>query len=149
MREIKFRAWDGEVMHHFGLQDISAEGAVTGSEHGCFDLFNGERIGEIMQYTGLKDKNGKEIYEGDILEFDDYYFEGLGNGGTGYSEWRRKRGEVKFDNSMFVVGQDFGLAMIIRDARLEDEHYEFEDNELTGWYVIGNIYENPELLGQK
>jgi len=65
-RPIKFRAWDGETMSKpFVLSDIC-------NECGTYNGPTGHSMGEceIMQYTGLKDKNGKEIYEGDILEID-------------------------------------------------------------------------------
>ena len=69
-----------------------------------------------MQYTGLKDKNGKEIYEGDIL---------LTNNQT-YNY------EVKFEDCSFgVQTKHYGFINLIGCGELE---------------IIGNIYENPELL---
>lgn len=74
---------------------------------------------ELMQYTGLKDKNGKEIYEGDILHFKDPH-----DGIIGTVEWA-----------------DFGW-------QVTNDYFDqqFEDTPPDEWEVIGNIYENPELL---
>lgn len=106
---------------------------------------------ELMQSTGLKDKNGKEIFEGDVLKFNDewaeYCHEGYVDGsveGINYAEVERGEacfefGKTKYsDSSLFIL--------------MEDEHLNFKDfikNEDFEFEIIGNIYENPELLEDK
>lgn len=73
-----------------------------------------------MQYTGLKDKNGTEIYEGDIVKC------------------RHGIGVVKFHNASFVFDWDFNALNELMHVWKEDSVLQVE--------IIGNIYENPELL---
>lgn len=85
---------------------------------------------ELMQSTGLKDKNGKEIFEGDVLELKDCG-ETIGN--------------VK-------VYWDDSLALFQLDAIIVDEKapiYKVVDDENYSYIVVGNIYENSELLEDK
>lgn len=137
-REIKFRGkrldngeWVyGDLTHGF-------------SQHHTF-IDDQEVLSDTVgQYTGLHDKNGREIYEGDVLEYDFYYFEGINNGATGFAEWRRQAAEVCFVDGCFTVDEQ--LIIWLADAE-EDTDYEFEPDYEKGLKVIGNIHENSELL---
>ena len=134
-REIKFRAWDGEKMHHSNLLALH-EGFTW--DHGRKYLHDSTQWENedgfcwspaLMQYTGLKDKNGKDIYEGDIIN---------SKRGNGYDFDADYAFAVKFDNGAFRSDNtDVLLWDYIRPKRI---------TELTNYEVIGNIYENPELL---
>ena len=124
MREIKFRAWSKEEgMINVARLDI-ADGSlykrlITGK---AYDYWNDVIL---MQYTGLKDKNGTEIYEGDIVK----YANELENGIF----------EVKYGSCRF-----YGLWIEATFMDITtDLFYLGCSNELE---VIGNVYQNPELL---
>ena len=111
MREIKFRAWNKveKVMY-------------TDAINNCKDSFNmilkHLQIYDVMQFTGLKDKNGAEIYKGDIV---------LSHNITYICKWNRYRCEFAW----YSLSNDYIYP--IGDARLHLE-------------VIGNVWENPDLL---
>jgi len=117
MREIKFRAWDKNTKTLIRDVFVLTPGATIingrGLAHDCV----------LMQYTGLKDKNGVEIYEGDILQI---------VGGT-----MRALATVRFDEGSFLVNNPVGGDLTLRDAQLIP-HATIE--------IIGNIYEHKELL---
>ena len=118
---MEFRAWDLEDKGMFDVLEINLSGQhVTYFDGAPRDREYPEEI-VLMQYTGLKDKNGKEIYEGDILngDFPDVVF------------WDNDRGQWGLRNS---ENPDDTLWEIKRDNNPE---------------IIGNIYENPELLEEK
>ena len=141
MREIKFRAWHKERKEMFwwdimwGNHYSSGSGYIGmvpfGEARKYYGLSgeNREEIDpnncEIMQYTGLKDKNGKEIYEGDIVIW--------------YVNNQKVTAPIIFEDGMFFMGKAI------------DKSYGLVCNDwLRGEYeAIGNIYENPELLEAK
>lgn len=105
-----------------------------------------EKIEEetVGQYTELKDKNGKEIYEGDIVEFED----------TGEEGYEYKEG-FDFNNIAQVVYEN-GIYTLANFGESDNSYYatDCSDEEILeevlrngNCEVIGNIYDNPELLG--
>jgi len=117
MREIKFRAWNGEYM--VSPEYIDRKGVAHWRENSIPESFT-----ELMQYTGLKDKNGKEIYEGDVIT-------------CVYSN----TGDDIRHKAIVEWVEDFcGFEPWVRYDS-DCQWYDGGDPE-----IIGNIYENPELL---
>lgn len=129
MREIKFRAWDKkhkEMADPFTIPWALTFQPPSGQFRGWDDCV-------FMQYTGLKDKNGKEIYEGDNIKFSFY---------NGYSNLHYAEEAVIYWNKELVHFEWMSarrLAVSLGDRNLQS-------NELISKEVIGNIYESPELL---
>jgi uncharacterized phage protein (TIGR01671 family) len=127
MREIKFRGWDGHNMHP--PEDLTQ--SPTHRE------WLGKVDFELMQYAGTKDKNGVEIYEGDILERKyDYYFS--------LNKFEFARGVVTYSPS-----NGFSLTKVMVKFNGSDKWVKSRPiNSLHDFKVIGNIHENPEILEQ-
>ena len=119
MREIKFRAWNKNTKQMIDLKAITPL-ALDISANGIFLPFRDDLI--LMQYTGLKDKNGQEIYEGDIVKHLTYG----GNYPVTYS----------CENTGYGLKTRRGSMHLCSDCCPNLE-------------VIGNIYENKELLDGK
>lgn len=128
MREIKFRAWlkEDEKMANVETMDFTDKSIQYLKRSEIINVYILRRESfddvELMQYTGLKDKNGKEIYEGDILFFRDE--------------------NMKY----IVVWQD--AAFIIKSIEIRkysEKMYWLDDTEIC-CEIVGNIYENKKLL---
>lgn len=138
MREIKFRAWDGKANNYvYGLTIRDIYDAGVFGERSDIDTPAIGNPGNYVfgQYTGLKDKNGKEIYEGDLLKADDQI----------------RPYEVLYRCAKFMIERqmhpNFGdkdYGWIIAD--LTESHYFDGDEKVKDCEVIGNIYENPDLI---
>lgn len=145
MRDIKFRAWDKAFRKMFKVISVGYEGKETLAWRFPFE---DERVGwssagwevgkecDLMQYTGLKDKNGKEIYEGDVLTSHEYPFQDDGvYNYHGVVEWADEA-------AAFVITK-----RVVNPKRrgISDGIAEYME-EMDSFEVIGNIYENAELV---
>lgn len=119
-REIKFRAWDKDSNKMLPWAMM-----VTGFLQG---FLNKKYNVELMQFIGLHDKNGKEIYEGDIVCLDNHDI---------------LKAEIIYEFNGFYFKW-----INIRCANVRGRLTEPIFNNIYLWEIIGNIYENPELLEQ-
>ena len=126
MREIKFRAWDSAKKIMRSVVNIYTH------SHSVFVLVREATGGPpelirtecLMQYIGAKDKNGVEIYEGDII-----------------------RGNARRNQADYVIRWCEGKCGFIADPLIADRVWPGLNQGTTIYYeVIGNIYENPELV---
>ena len=131
MREFKFRVWDIEDNEMFYNKDICFISPydnlvrIENDEYnfmGSYAKYGSNLI--LMQYTGFKDIKGQEIYEGDILAHQDYW-------------WIR----IEYDSGSFMVRD-------VDKVRYNNKicNIPIGDFDISKWRVIGNIFENKELF---
>src|SRR5690606_31224652 len=141
-REIRFRIWDTVLKTMMPDFDnwIDFHGNYWTTPDERWDTKNTEIVRGhnyiLMQFTGLTDKNGKEIYEGDIVNFHSFLFAGYSDAGSpdGPDEvFEDMIGPVTFYEGSFGVDIGFGHVPLSAHDDIE---------------VIGDIYRNPELIKQ-
>ena len=115
MREIKFRIWNPTLESMAMVEKVEYLG-FTGILHNNI----GHKEGKWMQYTGLKDCNGKEVFEGDIVASEKY------------------KGSVQYSNGYL----DYRVYTT-------PEHCYFRLSELQPIEVVGNVFEHPHLLAME
>jgi uncharacterized phage protein (TIGR01671 family) len=147
MRDIKYRVWDvvnKEYSYPGSKEFLLSMSGYLYDGLGC--IYDEEHI--VQQYTGLKDKNGIEIYEGDIVSYgcDTQYYESVvaykAPTFIGKNFFYKQNHSWKRDAVWDVVWKKHGLDAL-------NENYYRCDMSIVGHNfieVIGNIYENPELL---
>lgn len=128
MREIRFRAWlpeekEMQMVHDIHFNEDGSFWRIRFYSEGHNYVIQGANKYELMQFTGLKDKNGKEVYEDDIIEFE--------NQGKYVIIYRE-------DSAMFYVRPTTNGEQIPIWLEYSNQNCPYE--------VIGNIYENPELM---
>ena len=123
MRKIKFRAWDKENEKMMKVSSLHLENKeISVKENGTFHLC---RMQDLMQYTGLKDKNGKEIYENDLISCN-----------------KHKNIVVFFEGGCFKV-------KYLRNSTTTITCTLNSFLEKYKCKISGNIYEHPELLEEQ
>ncbi len=138
----RYRAWDKETKTMNGMAEIYR------NRNQEIELRPRDENIILMQSTGLVDKHGKEIFEGDILKFNDewneYCHEGYVDGsveGVNYVEVVKGEACFEFGKTRYPESSLF--------IYMEDEHLSFAElvkNKDFGFEIIGNVYETPELL---
>lgn len=133
MRELKFRVFrkdHNQMFDPWTIQELWVDDVIATEE-------NIEKDVIFMQYTGLKDKNGKDIYEGDVIEY------------QGYPE------NLDYRDARLVEWVKGGF--ILRHLWSNDNAPHESEYMMQLWFatipkryiIIGNRYENPELLEEK
>lgn len=137
MREIKFRAWSktNKKMLYRVLAGPGDPCSIVYDEDRKKWVQFDDACGDIMQYTGLKDKHGKEIYEGDICTIHD---------GMMYSPSAKKMVEGKY--AVYWNDDRWGLKDAHGDDYDSGDFYRGNDIWWAKFEVIGNIYEHPEMV---
>lgn len=139
-RKIEFRAWDKK------WKTMTAQVNLNHIKEGFIGLFGDDKI--VMQFTGLFDKNGVKIFEGDIIQFTYWWFDGEEQQSILTGELIYSEDSISFQlkgvrNSVWEKhnGYQDDCEYLVPFATLNFDEADFE--------VIGNIYQHPELINKE
>ena len=122
-RDIKFRVWDKELKHFINYATIPL--GLKGDSYHFYSNYQNDGRFILLQFTGLKDKNGKEIYEADIIKYPQ---------DSAYPN--------KFDYMVIEWENDYdGFGGLNCGFRMGGDYATQKNTE-----IVGNIFENPELI---
>ena len=129
MRTIKFRAWDGEKMHYaVTIYNGRFIDCADANEDVFYQWHDPADQVAIMQFIELRDKNQKEIYEGDIIKI-----------------YKEPFGDEVFDIvKVWYMAPDYMLKSIAQEGSYKMDEWGY-GKDMWKFEIIGNIYENPEL----
>lgn len=158
-RQIKFRKWNPEIFCMSFPFELKA---------GAPNSFHIEACNILMQYTGLHDCEGKEVFEGDILEAEQEYNVTFSCVQEENPEYRTVKYKVIYDDGSFKLdpiagfysiylhesigyNRDLNIRCVSENNVFEKHPYDTGKTKIItkNFKVIGNIYENPELLGEQ
>lgn len=141
----KFRAWDKEIKMMIEISLIDFEMHVIRGTHWNFGETESIKFNdiELMQSTELKDKNGKEIFEGDVLEIQGIKII-VKFGSYKYLETSKNNGHI-----LGILHDGLGFYVECINAADPDNISPFEPETLKNSQIIGNVFENRELLEDK
>ncbi len=141
MREIKFRAWDKIIKKMFPVEQWCNKSWVAVPVQDSEDDWHLEQRKlddiELQQFTGLLDKKGVEIFEGDIVKYSSYRF-----GKNGKDELKTQNGEIYWLNNSFEVKWIVPIDWVAQEYKLDPSLSKETE-------VIGNVFENENLLTPK
>jgi len=157
MRDIKFRAWHkklGQMLTVYVLNwttkaGLNGELEYEATSKGYYGeneqvLFSPDEV-ELLQFIGLKDKNAREIYEGDVLALEDTDSDEV-NVGIGYVTVRQDPcttfAAVEYD----INRAAYGFVIYGYTEGYDKGFNPISDYDMTLFEIVGNIYQNPELL---
>lgn len=139
MREIEYRAWlkDEQKMVNvasidFRIEEIAyvEQRTIDNIQHAWYEYRDFNEI-ELLEYTGFKDKNGKKIFDGDIVKTNGYIYKVI--------YWKE---EAKYHLTSDYYDSDCSFGDVY-DVFIKSNNGEYKDLE-----IIGNIYENMEVLNE-
>lgn len=135
-----FRVWSDYWKRYATEAELHMDGSVDAIFEDADGVPHHENTDLVLEFkTGLKDENGKEIYEGDVIKAK---VKGAWGSGSvaylGFLEWKL---EAYWDKARYAF-----MWHILGSKAQPDRVYDFYDDRVTEIEVIGNIHENPELL---